>query len=352
MHVVLVYHKAGGAHEVAANAIIEWLDSFDDVVVEKRELFSEIINLRFISTFCQRGVSIYNWCARRKHLSNLLCAAAIFIFIIFQKIMGNLIRSAATRTFLELPDVKVVSLIPLVNDLLSRAADDAGISFSVWMLEFHEIFKEVWFSGREKLRLASNVSRQGGHVAAHKRDVIPTPLVVRRRFVALSRRSKRNGFVIVVAFGRTGNKRAWSYATKIATSLPGTEVRILGGLRCDSFAVGDSVIEVLDVREDVASIMSEGHLFVGKPGAMFISECLALRLPMLLELNFDTFFQERQNAVLVRNNGFGETFRNGHDLCLKVSRLRYEENRKKFVTSMEQVSFMSGEKLREIFAAL
>ncbi|MCE5285079.1 MAG: UDP-N-acetylglucosamine--LPS N-acetylglucosamine transferase [Pelosinus sp.] len=109
-------------------------------------------------------------------------------------------------------------------------------------------------------------------------------------------------------------------------------------LRHELKAAADSsghLTQVLGFTKRISELMAIADILITKPGALTISEALAMKLPMLLYESIPG--QEKDNAAWLESNGAATLIREGNDLAGEVTAMLVNEELRKIIEGKEAV---------------
>lgn len=225
------------------------------------------------------------------------------------------------------PDI-VISVIPLVNDIIWSSTSKLNIKFFTLMIDFSEVFKNIWFQNKDQKVVVCNsrAYEQALKFGIKKEAVFEmSGALIHPKYRTLKKNSnystdlkKKN---ILLVWGGRGCSRALKYIELLENSeFLGDLVYCMGDdLKLVAKAKGlikKESSKVISYVENIEDFYLKSSVIIGKPGPGVISEAVFLNKFLLLELNAKTLIQERYNAKWVLQKGYGEVFSSKKELIL------------------------------------
>jgi UDP-N-acetylglucosamine:LPS N-acetylglucosamine transferase len=319
----LVYFGGGGGHRATAKALVEsirrqrrpWqveLADLDEVL--------EPIDLLYQATGIH-SKSVYNWALCHGFtFASGPCLASLHAWIRWMHIPAvHLFRKLWRQSR---PDL-VVSLIPHYNRALyeSLRVERPGTPFVTLLTDFADYPPRFWFEPQDQHFICGTseaVEQAATLCSPNSRIWRVSGMVLHPCFnddghVDRAVERRRLGLdpdlpTGLAFYGGYGCTRMLYIARRLAESrvqmifLCGRNARLAARLRNLSLPYPASVHEFTD---RVPFYMGLSDFFVGKPGPGALSEALAMRLPVIVESNFNTLAQERFNARWIRQRQLG-----------------------------------------------
>jgi 1,2-diacylglycerol 3-beta-galactosyltransferase len=338
--VLILSTDAGYAHTSCVRGLREIAADIPDLQVDCLEVFRDIApeDDFFKKLSGINGVDIYNDLVLGRSWSTLfwpVFALAIMLHIICK----SRVAAAKLASVLDAydPDV-VISVAPFVNAAIAKGIRQHSrkVPFLTVMVDSDEVFPRTWMQDRDQIIL---VSTERGYARLTRNW--PNSKVLRMQGLPISRdfsiakeshtkstAQKLLGLkpdrpVLIMSFGGRGTNRICEYASAIdekllgiqSMYLCGTNKHIIDTLKTQKrAAISEGMCHVFGLRQDVPVLLRASDIFVGKPGPFSVYECMEMGVPMLLELNRKTMLQERYNAKMVQEYGYGTIFRSASQL--------------------------------------
>jgi 1,2-diacylglycerol 3-beta-galactosyltransferase len=237
------------------------------------------------------------------------------------------------------PDM-VVSLVPNLDralcDSLGRALP--GVPFVTILTDIADYPPHFWIEQQEQHFICGSAKAVEQALAmGHAADKVHrvSGMILNPRFYEIAPLSAEEraaaraklGFdaarpVGLVLFGGEGS----AAMREIAQSLPDRQLLLICGNNARLREKLQSTphrapVFVEGFTKEVPHYMQLADYFIGKPGPGSISEAVAMRLPVIVELNAWTLPQERYNAQWIREMGVGIVLPNFRGIAIAVEEL-------------------------------
>jgi 1,2-diacylglycerol 3-beta-galactosyltransferase len=348
--VLLLVLDAGGGHRAAANALVEaarregrpW--SFR--VVSLQDVFAP---LDFGRRLTGRPMEeTYNGMVRRRQTLFLGTMLRGFQWLI-RRMEARLCRLLTARLSAQPPDV-VVSLVPNFNAVIAAAVRRClpGTPFFVLLTDFADLPPHFWLEEHlDRVIVGSEhavaqalqaglprarISRTSG-MLLHPR-FYPRAGAEARERVRREMHLGDRAFTVLVLFGGKGSPEIRPLAEALLADPAGLHVIAVCG---DNPGLLGSLAELerrswgrlhrLGFTERVADYLAACDLLVTKPGPGSLAEAFHQQVPMVVTCNARTIPQERYNARLVRERGFGLVVRRWQAIPAAVASLHSDRAR-------------------------
>jgi 1,2-diacylglycerol 3-beta-galactosyltransferase len=317
-----VYFDAGGGHRAAATALKGVIDQQDrrwnirlvnlQEVLDSLDIFRKITGIRL--------EDIYN-----------LILAKGWTLGSAQMLMGmhaviRMHHRPAVRLLVKhwkqtKPDM-VVSLVPNFNRAMREALENS-VPYVTILTDFADFPPHFWIERQEQYLIcgterAAVQARAYGYTEDRTFQV--SGMILRPRFyeeIAIDLTAERAKLGLdperptaLVLFGGQGSKVMFEIARRLNSPNSGVQLILICG-RNEKLAARLRAMPkripmyVEGFTTDVPHFMRLADFFVGKPGPGSLSEAIAMKLPVIIELNAWTLPQERYNTEWVREKGVG-----------------------------------------------
>lgn len=347
--VVLFVLDAGGGHRAAANALVEAARR------EERPWRFRIVSLQDVFAPLDFGRRLtgrpmeetYNGMVRRRHTLFLRTLLRGFQWLIRR--MGGRLCRLLTARLSEQPPQLVVSLVPNFNAVIADAVRRClpGTPFFVLLTDFADLPPHFWLErdldrvivGSEhavaQALLAglprARISRTSGMIL-HPR-FYPRAGAEARERVRREMLLRDQAFTVLVLFGGKGSPEMRPLAEALLADPAGLHVIAVCG---DNPGLFESLAEVetrsagrlrrLGFTDRVADYLAACDVLVTKPGPGSLAEAFHQQVPVVVTCNARTIPQERYNARLVRESGFGLVVRRWQDIPAAVASLHRDRS--------------------------
>lgn len=325
MKLDFLFFDAGGGHRAAAQALRLAIEKqkrpWDVRLVNLQELLDPLDVFRKLTRL--RLQDIYNlmlrkgWTLGSPQLTRLM---QMVIRLYHGKQVALLERHwRASR-----PDL-VVSLVPNFNRAIAISVEHElpGVPFVTVLTDLADFPPHFWIE-RESQYLICGTERacEQARALGHSQERIfrTSGMIIHPRFyepVTLDRRAERQRLGLdpdrptgLVLFGGAGNRSMLEIAERLDASNLEIQLILICGRneklhRTLSKRKGRLPRYVEYFTTEVPYYMHLSDFFIGKPGPGSISEALAMKLPLLVELNAWTLPQERYNARWIVEQNVG-----------------------------------------------
>ena len=320
------YVEAGGGHKSAATALKAVIDSqnrpWDVTLTNLNHLLAPT---DYVRTLTGRGIEDwYNFMLKKGWTLGAAPAMRPMHLLIW--LFGGRITAMLADHFRKGQPDLVVSLIPHFNRYLNRAVRQvsAQTPFVTVITDFADIPPRVWLERQQQYvvcgtdKAAQQATGEFGHAADRVFRV--SGMILRPGFYGVQpidrdaervRLGLKPGVpVALVLFGGEGARPMIDIARRLSDSglylqlifMYGRNEELGSELRALKLRIP---VHVQGFTSDVPRFMQTADFMLGKPGPGSISEALALRLPMVVDLNAWTMPQERYNAEWLVENQLG-----------------------------------------------
>jgi 1,2-diacylglycerol 3-beta-galactosyltransferase len=340
MRVDFIYFDAGGGHRAAANALRQVMEQqkrpFEIRMVNLQEVLDAMDVFRKVTGL--RLQDIYNLMLKKGWTlgSPQLMVGMHWVIRLFHSKTVGLLEAFWREHRPEM----VVSLVPNLDRALGESVARAlpGAPFVTILTDIADYPPHFWIERQVQHFICGSAkavaqARAMGHAEDKVHRV--SGMILNPRFYEIAplsvkeREEARAGLgfdpakpVGLVLFGGEGS----AVMREIARLLPDRQLLLICGnnakLRAKLKTLPHAApIFVEGFTKEVPRYMQLADYFVGKPGPGSISEAVAMRLPVIVELNAWTLPQERYNAAWVREMGVGIVLRNFRGIAGAVDEL-------------------------------
>lgn len=339
-----IFFDAGGGHRSAANALRQVIEQqgrpFEICMVNLQELLDSIDVFRKVTGL--RLQDIYNLLLKKGWTlgSPQLTAGMHLVIRMFHPQQVNALARFWQQSH---PDL-VVSLVPNFNRALGESLRRAGTGgvpaapLVTILTDLADYPPRFWIEPQEQHLICGSDKAVAqalamGHAEARVHRV--SGMILAPRFYEIAplppeeRKQARAalGFdpdrpVGLVLFGGQGA----AIMLRIAAHLPDRQLLLICGHNHKLRARLESLphrapLFVEGFTREVPRYMQLADYFIGKPGPGSLSEAVAMRLPVIVELNAWTLPQERYNAEWIREHGVGIVLPNFRRIARAVGEL-------------------------------
>lgn len=336
------YVEAGGGHKSAAIALKAVIDG------QGRPWDVKLTNLNLllsptdhVKTVTGRGIEDwYNFMLKKGWTLGAAPAIPPMHFLIW--LFRGPITSMLVEHFRQWQPDLVVSLIPHFNRYLNRAVREvsAQTPFVTVITDFADIPPRVWLERQQQYvvcgtdKAVRQAREQFGHAADRVFRV--SGMILRPSFYDLTpidREAERVRLGLqpglptaLVLFGGEGARPMIDIARRLSDSGLALQLILMYGrneeLGAELRALKLRIpAHIQGFTNDVPRFMQMADFMLGKPGPGSISEALALRLPIVVDLNAWTMPQERYNAEWLVENQLGLVVKNWREVVGAVRQM-------------------------------
>ena len=342
--ILLLVLDAGGGHRAAANALVEAARR------QGRPWRFRIVNLQDVFAPLDLGRRLtgrpmeetYNGMVRRRQTLFLATLLRGFQWLI-RRMKLPLCRLLTAR-LREQPPRLVVSLVPNFNGVIGEAVRQClpGTPFIVLLTDFADFPPHFWLeSGLDRVIVGSDhavdqaralglpgarISRNSGMVL-HPRFYPPAGPETRarvRRELGLG----AEAFTVLILFGGKGSPEIGPLSDALlreagalrVIAICGDNPPLFEGLAALEERCG-ARLHRLGFTDRVADYLAACDVLVTKPGPGSLAEAFHQQVPVVVTCNARTIPQERYNARLVREAGFGLVVRRWQQIPAAVASL-------------------------------
>lgn len=250
------------------------------------------------------------------------------------------------------PDM-VVSVLPLVNRVLyeSLQATLPGVPFVTLITDYADCPPHFWIERQEQFLIcpserAVEQAKNFGHT--EERIFRTSAVVINPKFykpIPLDRRIERQRLGLdpdlptgLVMFGSNGSKVMLEIVQCLEQASLNLQLILLCG-RNEKLAStlrhsqGRLPRFVETFTSEIPYYMHLADFFVCKPGAVGVSEAVAMNLPIITDCNALTAFQERASSAWIADNEIGIVVRNFRKIDQAVAELIHPETLARFRTN-------------------
>lgn len=343
--VALFILDAGGGHRSAAKALVAAAEG------QRRRWRFQVVNLQDVLEPLDFGRKLtgrsmeqtYNAMIRRRQTLFLVPLLRVFQWLIRLR-HSRLCDMLAAHLRARRPRL-VISLVPNFNGVIRDAVRRClpGTPFFVLLTDFADFPPRFWMvpdvdrvivgsdrAAAQALELglrAESVARTSGMIL-HPR-FYPAPGREARARVRAELGLEEAAFVVLVLFGGKGSPEMHPLSEALLDAAPDLRVIAVCG---DNPPLYERLAEVearsrgrlrrLGFTDRVSEYLSACDVLVTKPGPGSLAEAFHQQVPVVVASNAHTIPQERYNAALVRDAGFGVTVRHWREIPRAVAALR------------------------------
>lgn len=348
--VALFILDAGGGHRSAAKALVAAAES------QRRPWRFRVVNLQDVLESLDFGrkltgrsmEQIYNAMIRRRQ--TLLLAPLLRVFQWLIRRRHSRLRDVLAAHLSERRPRLVISLVPNFNGVIRDAVRRClpGTPFYVLLTDFADFPPRFWMvpdvdrvivgserAAAQALELglsAQKVARTSGMIL-HPR-FYPAPGPEARARVRAELGLDESSFVVLVLFGGKGSPEMRPLSEALLEVAPDLRVIAVCGDNPPLYARLAEVearsrgrLRRFGFTDRVSEYLAACDLLVTKPGPGSLAEAFHQRVPVVVACNAHTIPQERYNAALVRDGGFGLTVRHWREIPRAVVELRDDNAR-------------------------
>jgi UDP-N-acetylglucosamine:LPS N-acetylglucosamine transferase len=363
-----VFFDAGGGHRSAANALRQVMERRGEGegirLVNLQEVLDTIDVFRKLTGI--RLQDLYNALLKKGWTlgAGQLLAGMHAVIRMFH---GPAVRALVEFWRKDRPDL-VVSLVPNLNRAMGEALRRLGIPLVTIITDLADYPPHFWMEKQEQdficgTEMAVKQALAMGHPAERVHRVsgmILNPQFYELRAMSAEERAAARaklGFderpVGLVLFGGQGAVVMLDIARRLPArqllAICGHNEKLAGRMRA---LRRDAPMFVEGFTKEVPRYMQLADYFIGKPGPGSISEAVAMRLPVIVELNTWTLPQERYNTVWVREQGVGLVLGSFREIAPAVDRLLETESYRAFRAATERIENRAVMEIPEILARL
>lgn len=342
-NICIFYANAGGGHLSVAKALKEFLESNRPWKVTLVDAYAEFdyIDL-FKIIFRKSHVQLYNE-SIGKDLSLLVRLFSFFILKLNLSIVKHTIINKVSA-FLEQtqPDL-VISVMPWVDTFIdeSISLNSKKISFVTIPTDFDEFTNKMWFSSERQFLICGTdkliEQAKGKKHPQHALFAVPGMIVAKHFYDTrkINKKIMRENLQLdpniptgLVLYGKNASKKMLAIAEHLSiTKTPLQFIFVCGNAELAKTIENipsPYLKKVFAYTDKIYDLMQASDFFIGKPGSISVSEALVMRLPVILEYNNYTFFQEQYIAKWVKEKKVGLLFekitdiKNNIDLILNT----------------------------------
>jgi 1,2-diacylglycerol 3-beta-galactosyltransferase len=340
MKVDFIFFDAGGGHRAAANALRQVMEGqgspFEIRMVNLQEVLDAMDVFRQLTGL--RLQDIYNLMLKKGWTlgSPQLMVGMHWVIRLFHPKTVRLLEAFWRERRPEM----VVSLVPNLDRALCESLARAlpGVPFVTILTDIADYPPHFWMERQVQHFICGSAKAVEQALAmGHAEDKVHrvSGMILNPRFYEIAPLSAegraaeraRLGFdpakpVGLVLFGGEGS----AVMGEIARLLPQRQLLLICGNNARlreklQTLPHPAPVYVEGFTKEVPRYMQLADYFIGKPGPGSISEAVAMRLPVIVELNAWTLPQERYNAEWVREMGVGIVLPNFRGIARAVEEL-------------------------------
>ncbi len=331
-HIVVIYTDAGGGHRATAEALQDILGKDRRFRVTLVNAYTRVLPKQdLFARWTSRNVEqTYNDLVLRDGRTGLFCLGFYLLAVLNVRIMWHQGRRAFKAVWQDLRPDLVVSVLPLINQLMIeslRDADGDPVPLAVLITDWQEMSRAVWFprNGNYHAICGTDASLRQIENKRHppEKTFRTTGLLIRPAFldpppsdIAKTRQALGLDPALPVAcmlYGGGGSWRMLNLAESLLPEPPDIQIIFLCGrdaaladaLRARGWPF-PTVVE--GFTPAVHTYLGVADIFVGKPGPASVSEAYALGLRLLLDRHL-MLPQERPILRWVERQQAGQSFK-------------------------------------------
>src|ERR1700675_4056454 len=321
----IVFHRAGGGHRSAAEALKATLTSQENpwevTLLDIQELLDPLDIVRRATGL--RIQDTYNLILRKgwtRITPQLLVVLKGTIWVYH----GPIVQALRVYWAQEPADV-VLSVVPHFNRAIAESlhCDSGSTPFVTLITDLADYPPHFWIEKEsEYVIVGTERARQQALSIGHAADHVfqTSGMILKPRFyekikIDCVAERKRLGLepqcpTAIVLFGGHGSQVMVDIAKELDAADSGVQLVLICGHNQELAAELKKLrtrkpIAVVGFVENVEYYMALADFFIGKPGPGSISEALQFHLPVIVECNSATLPQERYNAEWVTEKGYG-----------------------------------------------
>lgn len=328
MKKILIFSSyGGGGHISATDALKEYLQH--DYEITTSYLIDEVLGcldpIKIFSLNRFSSEKFYNYCLRKKWtwFINKLYNSANFFLCRNPKIISNLINKCLRE---QKPNL-VISVIPLLNDILKNCCKENDIPFlliptdldttsfvnSIKEPRYNRFILSLAFDDPEILTLAQNDSISANELLINGFPIkssffTPKDLPLIKKDFEIP----DNKPVILVLMGAAGSDASYYYLlTLLQLQFPVHLILCLGrneSLRKHVEKIqkpSHITVSIVSYTNRIADLMAISDLCISKAGTVSVCETIYMNLPMILDNTSTPLLWEKFNIDFIQKHHFG-----------------------------------------------
>lgn len=377
MKKILIFSSyGGGGHISATDALKEYLEK--DYDISTVYLIDEVLGgLDIIKIFSSNKYTqekFYNYCLQKKwtwFINKLYQTATILIYL-----NEKIIRAIITRYLKQKKPDLVISVVPLLNNVVKDSCKECDIPFllvptdldttsfvaSIRKPKYNKLLLALSFDNPDILNFAKNN-------AISEKERIITGFPIKSSFFELKDREKlKKDFeippdkpTILVLMGAAGSKATYYYLlTLLQLQLPVHLILCLGrneALRRQIEKIPKPkhiTVSIVSYTNRIADLMAISDLCITKAGTVSVCETMYMNLPMILDNTSTPLYWEKFNIEFIQKHHFGTVITHYKQLNKLVNKMitdsEYYSACKKNLTNFPKKNF--GDCIKDVIVQL
>lgn len=341
--IVVFSSKGGGGHVAVTNALQQYLHQ--DYTIEINNIFTQVLGpLDFLHQLTAGKISaesVYNICIARKWYSflNGYYKAGSWFYHRLRFRAQNLIHDYLNE---QKPDL-IVSVVPLVNNIILEVAKKRGIPFLLIPtdLDISSFINHIKKPTYEKFKIAlafdNNTTKKKINVAKIPHSSCVTAgFLLRPDFfekkesiaIKFGYAVPENKPTILLLLGAVGSCAIYSFAEQLLkVEHPchlliciGTQTQLKDKIQALEFPL-HITYTIIEFTNRISDLMSIADLLITKSGSVSVNEALYMNLPMILDATSNILKWELYNHDFVTQNDFGVAIKDFDKLPELVTQL-------------------------------
>lgn len=355
--ITILYTASGGGHKAAAEALKAILERDGLYSVSVVNVYAEIIpNLDGFRFTPFGGEEIYNRFVQGRGWTGLF--ALMFYGVVIGSIylqwkMG--LRQLESYWRAEKPDL-VISVIPLLNTLLSRSLQSTRIPFMVVMTDLKEPQKFTWLPGDNTTTIVCGthesyddaIKKPHPPSLVHETSGLPVnPAFYDQNEIHIAESRMGEGLQSdlptgCMLYGGSGSRRMVDLAKAlISLEEPFQMIFLCGRHEKTAEAIRNLKLPyphlILGYTKEMSYYMKISDFFIGKPGPGSLNEALVMELPVLLDCK-KLLLQERYNIQWIEQKQIGTSFRSRKEFQKGIRHMLDSGNRDEMVKRISNLN--------------
>lgn len=330
--IIILYTESGGGHKSTALYLQEIITKHTDWQVELINPFTELCAEYDITSklFSISAEEMYNKYVSENHTALIKLFMILGVFKLNLTVFRRKIVRKLTATWNSMQPSLVISVTPLINDLVSESLmqQPSPVPFATLITDVQEFCRSIWITTKPQNLICCSqklVDRALKRGIDQQYIFKLSGMVVAGKFYAARKYDrdelcKKLGLQIgiptaLIAFGSHASAEMLTIAQNLrncpyklqAVFICGYDQKLKQELL--ELAVDYPLIATGFVH-NVEEYMRCADVFIGKPGGLSVAEAAIMHLPFILKYNLFTLVHERNNAKWVLDNKLGISIKN------------------------------------------
>lgn len=333
--VYLMIYDSGAGHRSIANSL--------KTVIEKRQLPWEVHIVEAFKEIIGTSApqDVYNNLILKTTWGKMITEPLLVPLLKLQIRLSHSVWLARFKRYWQehQPDL-VISLLPYVNGLIyeSLQAVSPHVPFATSITDHADSPPHFWIEAQKQLLIcpSEQAVEQARNLGYIPEQILRTSgVVINPRFyepITVDRRLERQRLGLnpdvptgLIAFGGQGSKAMLEIANYLENSpslqlifICGRNEEIANTLRSQKSRLPRVVV---NFTSEIPYYMHLSDFFIGKSGAVGVSEAVAMKLPVITDCNSLTLFQERPSAAWIAANELGIIVNDFREINQAVAKL-------------------------------